>query len=243
MNRILRTALVIIVYIMIFLVVASMIVLVYRWITMDDRTAEPIIVVLEVLLLPSLLWALNKLKHKSNNAHGSNSDNSYPARMDKEIFEVKILKCSIVDHLSDIYYRFQIDLALSVIGRSIYVRKIKLAQDECVVSRQNIEINYVFDSTNIDYLALPFDSYKQKIKNTARIPAREIVVKNDEWRYLMLTDIVTGERLSDGYENFIPKGWKLIIIYNDNREKTVEFDFEIHSNSEKVPVSYRYKNF
>ena len=243
MSKNLRCALTILVYALMFLFGSSMIILIYRWITINDRTAEPVIAAIEFFLFPPLIMAKNKLKHQTNDKPNDEVVSSINPNHNEDAFEAKVLKSSVVDSADGVNYRFQVDLSLYVTGRSIYIREIALSQNECVFSARNIKMYHAFSSENVDYLGLPLNAYKETVIALTGIPVQEIVVRNDERRYLTFTGFITGERLPDGYEKFLPKGWNFNIVYNDNIEKNIEFDFEIHPNSEKVPISYRYKNF
>jgi len=159
------------------------------------------------------------------------------------IFNVAINKAIVINDSDDFQYRFQIEVSLNAVGRSVCIQSISLANKNYYFTEQIIPIKSFFVPDDKDYLRLTFSEYRKQISLLCKTPIKGLIIRDDAWCYLLLTDITTSERLPDGYEDFNLNDWEMIISYNDGQKKVIPFSFSIHTNSFKIPTSYRYTGF
>lgn len=190
-----------------------------------------------VIIIPLFVFLRKRQESKETQQHHVLKLTTSP------IFNVTINKAFVINDSDGSLYRFQIEVSLNAVGRSVCIQSISLFNNDYSFTNQFIPIKSFFVPDDTDYLRLPCNEYCKEISLLCKTPIKGLVIRDDAWCYLLLTDIVKGTRLPDGYEDFNINDWKMTITYNDGQEKIIPFCFSIHTYSQKIPTSYRYTGF
>jgi hypothetical protein len=213
----------------------------YRWIFVEGGN-EPFVTLFSAVLSP-LFWFLRNYFSKKDANPKQIVINYTEATEPINEFNVTINKALIIADSEYADYRFQIEVSMNALGRSIYIKDLKLECTNYVFSKQVINLLSYFSVSGEDYLRLSVDDYIKKIGTLSKNLSENIIIRNDEWFYCLFTDTTHSERLPDGYENFEINNWNLIVTYNGLQTKTIPFSFKVHSGSFRVPTGYRYTGF
>lgn len=154
---------------------------------------------------------------------------------------IKIERCVVRD-IKFPEYAILISLNISSHDRKIYFRQMKLTCNETLMSSLSYKVEYLFPNRKEDVMNFDYSDFSRALQNSEKRQVDQITLEKDDWNLFAIIGLVTGERLSDGFEDFNLNNWSLIVEYNDETI-TVPLKFKIHAKNTKKCVKYRFCNY
>lgn len=209
----------------------------WKWL-FSDSSGEAPFAIITGCLIPIVSYFKNW-----NDVHSKSKSLSTESKIEMPDLDLKITQKNIRCYTEDVHYGVQIQLEFFA-SRKVSIKSISLSCKEPYFDgNRKIENITVARNYKEDLLQYEINIFKEKLNATASIEVESLIIQESEHLFLTLIAFVFGERLSDSWEGLNLSGWRIQVLYNQDKEILQDISLDIHRNSLHKPIKYKAAGF